>query len=226
MLRACVLPWKALASALVLALALSLLPPTWAHDEAPAVAAGGVAKDMPRVPIVELADATFFDQLATRDEWFIDFYADWCGACRHFAPKLPRLSERLSDADMAHVGLGKVEIEHNPNLAARFMITRLPTLVYIRNGQIRVYEGPLEAVKIFEFIQSDWKDAEVWDGPFSPFSTFGTVIGKVAGGGHRIIGIFKLVPLWGYLLICIALPMAAFYLLARDRPQPVVKKQQ
>ncbi|RKP34940.1 thioredoxin-like protein [Dimargaris cristalligena] len=88
-----------------------------------------------------MTDANYADLLATRDEWILDFYATWCGACQQFAPKLKLLSERLADADMPHVGIAKIEIDANPELAARFMITRLPTLFYLRHNESK-YPSP------------------------------------------------------------------------------------
>ncbi|KAJ1914850.1 hypothetical protein IWQ60_008653 [Tieghemiomyces parasiticus] len=171
----------------------------------------------PGIPVVTLNDGNFTEQLAARDEWILDFYATWCGACRMFAPKLDLLGERLADADMTHVGLAKIDIDASPELAAKFMITRLPTLFYVRDNQIRAYEGPLDAYHIFEFIQSGWEQVTAWDGPFSPFSIFGTVIGKIAGAGSHFTNFLAAVPLWGYLGIFASLPVVAYVLIALNR---------
>ncbi|KAJ1651157.1 hypothetical protein IWQ61_008211 [Dispira simplex] len=172
------------------------------------------------VSVVDLTDATFAQALATRDEWLVEFYAEWCGACQRFAPKFKALADRLTKENMAHVGLGTVEIDANPELAARFMITHLPSMFYIREGQVRLYEGPLEVNHLFHYVQEEWKESTVWDGLVSPFSLFGTFIGKVAGGGHFVITYLKVMPVWGLVLAFLGLPAVFFIILARMTSQP------
>ncbi|KAJ1981004.1 hypothetical protein H4R33_005343 [Dimargaris cristalligena] len=206
-------------AALLFTLALVVTTPTKAnnnnsHNNSPAVVESVVA----RTPVIDMTDANYADLLATRDEWILDFYATWCGACQQFAPKLKLLSERLADADMPHVGIAKIEIDANPELAARFMITRLPTLFYLRHNEIRTYEGPLDAYHVFEFVQTEWKSVAVWDGPFSPFSNFGMVIGKIAGTGCRVADLLRQVPVWAYIALFFSLPVGAYLMLVRSGP--------
>lgn len=66
----------------------------------------------------------------------IDFWAAWCGPCRAFAPVFERVSERHPDAVFA-----KVDTEAEPELAGRYGITSIPTLVVYRDG-IPVFGQP------------------------------------------------------------------------------------
>jgi thioredoxin 1 len=66
----------------------------------------------------------------------IDFWAAWCGPCRAFAPVYERVSERHPDAVFA-----KVDTEDQPELAGRYGITSIPTLVVYRDG-IPVFGQP------------------------------------------------------------------------------------
>jgi thioredoxin 1 len=59
----------------------------------------------------------------------IDFWAAWCGPCRAFAPVFERVSERHPDAVFA-----KVDTEEESELAARYGVTSIPTLVVYRDG--------------------------------------------------------------------------------------------
>lgn len=59
----------------------------------------------------------------------IDFWAAWCGPCRTFAPVFERVSEAHGDITFA-----KVDTEDQPELAARYGVRSIPTLVIYRDG--------------------------------------------------------------------------------------------
>ena len=61
----------------------------------------------------------------------VDFWAEWCGPCKMIAPVLDELAtEQAGQAIVA-----KVNIDDAPELAARFGITSIPTLIVFKNGQ-------------------------------------------------------------------------------------------
>lgn len=66
----------------------------------------------------------------------IDFWAAWCGPCRQFAPVYEKVSEANPDVTFA-----KVDTEAEPELAGRYGITSIPTLVAYRDG-IPVFGQP------------------------------------------------------------------------------------
>ncbi len=66
----------------------------------------------------------------------IDFWAAWCGPCRQFAPVYEQVSEVNPDVTFA-----KVDTEAEPELAGRYGITSIPTLVVYRDG-IPVFGQP------------------------------------------------------------------------------------
>jgi thioredoxin 1 len=59
----------------------------------------------------------------------IDFWAAWCGPCRSFAPIFERASQQHSDAVFA-----KVDTEDQPELAGRYGVSAIPTLIVYRDG--------------------------------------------------------------------------------------------
>jgi thioredoxin 1 len=67
---------------------------------------------------------------------FIDFWADWCGPCKRFAPVFENSSERHGDVTFA-----KVDTEDQRQLAAMYGVTSIPTLVIYRDG-IPVFSQP------------------------------------------------------------------------------------
>jgi thioredoxin 2 len=72
----------------------------------------------------------------------VDFWAPWCGPCRAMAPHFERAAQQLKD----RVRLVKVNTEEAPQLAARYGIRAIPTLVLFRNGvEQKRMSGALDA---------------------------------------------------------------------------------
>jgi thioredoxin 1 len=62
----------------------------------------------------------------------VDFWASWCAPCKTVAPALDELADEM--AGQAHVG--KVNVDDNGDLANRFGIRSIPTLVVFKNGKV------------------------------------------------------------------------------------------
>ena len=61
----------------------------------------------------------------------VDFYADWCGPCKMLAPVL----DELAAEQAGRAVVAKLDIDAAPEIAARFGITSIPTLIVFQNGQ-------------------------------------------------------------------------------------------
>ena len=82
--------------------------------------------------IKHVSDASFeADVLKSSVPVLVDYWAEWCGPCKMIAPVL---NEVAAEQDGKAV-IAKLNIDEAPELAARFGITAIPTLIVFKNGQ-------------------------------------------------------------------------------------------
>jgi thioredoxin 1 len=62
----------------------------------------------------------------------IDFWAEWCGPCRAIGPVIEELSKEYA----GKVNVGKVNVDHNPQLSTNFGITSIPAILFVKNGTV------------------------------------------------------------------------------------------
>ncbi|MDW5328765.1 thioredoxin [Plantactinospora sp. KLBMP9567] len=80
---------------------------------------------------VELTTANFDEVTEQPGIVLVDFWADWCGPCKRFAPVYERSSDKHQD-----IVFGKVDTEAQQDIAAKFDIRSIPTIMAIRDGVI------------------------------------------------------------------------------------------
>ena len=62
----------------------------------------------------------------------IDFYADWCGPCKMMSPVIDEIAEKYN----GKVKVGKVDVDKESELASKFGVMSIPTIVIIKNGEV------------------------------------------------------------------------------------------
>ena len=61
----------------------------------------------------------------------VDFWADWCGPCKMLGPTIEKLGESYDGKAL----IGKVNVDDEPELARRFGVMSIPTVIFFRNGE-------------------------------------------------------------------------------------------
>ncbi len=82
---------------------------------------------------VELTDSNFQTNVLDSDKLtVVDFWAEWCGPCRAIGPVIEELAK---DYD-GKINVGKVNVDHNPNLSVNYGITSIPAILFIKGGTV------------------------------------------------------------------------------------------
>lgn len=73
-----------------------------------------------------------FDELVTNNKGLalVDFWATWCGPCQMQLPVIEELAQELDD-----VTVGKVEVDSEMDLAVKFGVSSVPTIMLFKNGE-------------------------------------------------------------------------------------------
>jgi len=82
---------------------------------------------------IELTDANFEELVMKSDKpVIVDFWAVWCGPCRMIGPLIEEIGKEYD----GRVVVGKVDVDNNPGIASKFGIRNIPTVLYLKGGQI------------------------------------------------------------------------------------------
>jgi len=100
--------------------------------------------------IVHTTDASFESDVLQSDiPALVDFWAAWCGPCKMIAPLLDELSTEYA----GRIKVCKVDVDSNPETAAKFNVRGIPTLLVFKNGAVEATKvGALSKNQLVEFV--------------------------------------------------------------------------
>lgn len=81
---------------------------------------------------IEITEQNFDELLASGKPLMVDFYADWCGPCRHIMPFV----EQIAEAYEGQANVGRCNVDDNGGIAQRFGIMSIPAVLYFKGGEL------------------------------------------------------------------------------------------
>eukprot|EP01036_Dinobryon_divergens_P035866 gene35866-46556_t len=145
---------------------------------------------------------------STTGDWFVKFYAPWCGHCKTLAPAWEEIAQSL----LGEVNVAKVDVPANQDLGRRFEIKGFPTLKLFSKGKSYTYKGKRDAESLIAFAKGGYKDAEE-EKVEPPKGFFGEIIDVFSGAAKRA---YKSIQKGKYFtpdLFLIAMPLVVLILM-------------
>ena len=82
--------------------------------------------------LIHFNEESFNETLNSGKLMLVDFWATWCGPCRMLGPVIEELAEEYEGKDIV---IGKVDVDENTELARRYGVMQVPTVLLLQNGE-------------------------------------------------------------------------------------------
>merc|ERR1712244_160992 len=130
---------------------------------------------------------------ATTGDWFVKFYAPWCGHCKRLAPTW----EEVATALKGKVNIAKVDVTQNRALGKQFGVKGFPTLLLFRRGKMVKYSGARSKEALVEWAQT----AEATEDLPGPIPVTEKAISGLVKVLEDLIGVLNKFPVPAIILI-------------------------
>ena len=103
--------------------------------------------------IVHTNDSNFDADVVNSDKpALVDFWAEWCGPCKMIAPFIDEAASEYADK----LSVVKLNVDESPNIAAKFGIRSIPTLMLFKDGAVQAQKvGAFSKSQLAEFLDSN-----------------------------------------------------------------------
>ena len=101
--------------------------------------------------VYEFTDENFEEEVLKSEKTvLVDVFATWCGPCQMMSPIIDEIAEEMGDK----IKVGKVDSDENPEIADKYEIMSIPTIMIIKNGQVvKTFIGVTDKNKILEALK-------------------------------------------------------------------------
>lgn len=99
---------------------------------------------------MKIVNTQEFNELMNEKAVLVDFFATWCGPCKMLSPVLEGVAEKMKDK----VTIVKVDVDRSPDLAAKFGVMSVPTMIMFKNGrQVDAFSGYMPEANLIANIE-------------------------------------------------------------------------
>ena len=99
---------------------------------------------------MKIVNTQEFNELMNEKTVLVDFFATWCGPCKMLSPVLEGVAEKMKDK----VTIVKVDVDRSPDLAAKFGVMSVPTMIMFKNGrQVDAFSGYMPEANLMANIE-------------------------------------------------------------------------